>query len=123
MSDGLRADPPQGTDLVAHSTKTVEMRLAQIRERAEKAIPAPWYRVCDQVTKPEVDIVTWAYRDLPPAEWEDAEESYEPTLDFIAHAREDVPWLLALLKEHDERIKQLEREATVPVARSGGEPA
>lgn len=38
-----------------------------------------------------------------------------------AQLAEDVLWLLALLKERDERIKQLEREAT-SVARSGGEP-
>jgi hypothetical protein len=69
-------------------------RIQEIQERLDNTIPAPWHRIGFEISKPEVDIVTWSYAELPPAEWEDADERAGRVLDFIAHARDDIPWLL-----------------------------
>lgn len=71
---------------------------ARLRELAEAVGTfGPWQRFGDLIAQPEVDIVYWAYRDLPPAEWDDAETRYAPLLDFIAACSPDV--ILALLAE------------------------
>ncbi|WP_374711519.1 hypothetical protein [Symbiobacterium terraclitae] len=66
----------------------VEQRLREIQERVSKASEGPWY-----VQSPRVASV--------------ADGRWEENAEFIAHAREDVPWLLSLLREREEEIRQL----------------
>ena len=61
--------------------------IAEARRVAEAATPGPWLVIGSDVTTPAVDIVRWAYADLPPGEWADAEERAAAQLDLIAFMR------------------------------------
>ena len=104
---------------------TDEQREREIRERVERATPGPWrlgWPVCvctlehaHDGTSCDYRITEWfdghvdgyspVYVDAPfgapPVEIADNEKGglRTPDADFIAHAREDVPWLLARLDE------------------------
>lgn len=64
-------------------------RLKEIEERTAKATPGPWVAryafVFSQPTGRTVMEYDWLH--------------HKPDLDFILHAREDVPWLLQLVKK------------------------
>jgi hypothetical protein len=95
-------------------------RLAEIRARAEAATPGPWTAEFvfaeDERDRPDLehywdDHSEWAYNAEPfriegPMVVENGEFSAlsGPDADFIAHAREDVPYLL-------ERVEALEKVA------------
>lgn len=84
-------------------------RIREIHERAEKATPGPW-RVDDPSWIEVNDITVWCGPEGDDARWicnmgapiaavddrQQAEVSYANGT-FVAHAREDVPWLLAQL--------------------------
>ena len=113
----------------------VEQRLREIEERANRATPGPWYaKATDDAsfmnamyvstrpgpfehdnrrgmdpTAPDHDashvvaitlLQTPLLADVADAKWDENTE-------FIAHAREDVPWLLSLLREREEQARQL----------------
>lgn len=126
----------------------VDARLREIAERAERAIPGPWCYMATGDKDNSWSLGTAVWPDDTPVSGfvndQEQERFDEETMegeqatpvdliaehygidntfdeaDFIAHAREDVPWLLALLKERDERIETLERE-TSQARPSGGE--
>jgi hypothetical protein len=100
-----------------------EQRLREIRERAEKATPGPWVNFHDvihedvdedrntgiaqaadygpEAGKPESAIVhmySWAQHDPT---------RLIPNAEFIAHAREDVPWLLDALAAREAEVAEL----------------
>lgn len=70
-------------------------RADEIRTRAEKATPGPWK-------------ITWPSEEVEDADGRlvaaDARQNSDNT-EFIAHAREDIPWLLA---ERDRLTKNLD---------------
>jgi hypothetical protein len=84
----------------------MEQRIAEIRARVEKATPGPWEPVpdgCAACTETEwdVDPLEIGCHGMF-AHFIDA--------DFIAHAREDIPYLLSLLAERDAEIARLRQE-------------
>lgn len=98
-----------------------EERLAEIRERAEAASPGPWERGLNEWAV-QISSVFWGdgrllaeMNILNEADMVDpvAYERSEPNAEFIAHAREDVPWLLAevvrLMAEREAREAALTR--------------
>lgn len=71
-------------------------RLEQIRERERKASPGPWvidlnvHEISTELAE-VFQIATWMDAEPPTDQhWDDA--------DFISHAREDIPYLLARLQ-------------------------
>lgn len=86
----------------------VEQRLREIEERVSKATPGPWRAVCE-ATAEETACGRDVYS-LTGPEWvEEGDYSFfgEHDAQFIAHARDDVPWLLSLLREREEEIRRL----------------
>lgn len=94
-----------------------------IRARAAKATPGPWKHWFDDSDDAVKDDVRVCFtRDGKQCEWcialasSEAEEPQEMVArwradaDFIAHAREDVPELLALVDAKDARLAELEAE-------------
>lgn len=87
----------------------VEARLAEIEARAKAATSGPWRMDGGAMLTPEGYVLSGT---TLPRGWNQLSAGMA-NADFIAHAREDVPWLLARLKEHDER-QQRERETSAP---------
>lgn len=79
-------------------------RLDEIKERCEQAAPGPWrveahdgdnappWILCDALRFAMAELVADA-----------------PTHDFLAHAREDIPYLLAALTDAVQRIQEKQR--------------
>jgi hypothetical protein len=80
------------------AAKEEATRLAEIRARADKATPGPWYRAdgdlegfpgsVDVQDERSFGICSMAERG-----------AYADSADFIAHARADIPWLLERLRD------------------------
>lgn len=98
-------------------------RIAEIRERVEKATLGPWCHVrirpdrpprkCETITQvlPATKVKRRSYGKTilrHEAEW----LMYPSDYKFIAHSREDIPYLLARLEAAE---KVLERIATAPL--------
>ena len=88
-------------------------RLEEIRARAQVATPGPWKSYAGDVIIYGVDWyepVICGSSNTPRGF-----SVAEPDLDFIAHAREDVPWLLEqmsnLTRERDTALALVERVA------------
>lgn len=98
---------------------TPDQRLAEIRAREQAATEGPWIRWHDQETIPNWDGFIVIGDDA--AEGEEcnpvAKIYTEDDAEFAAHAREDVPWLLAYAEgavsagcAQQQRIAELETE-------------
>ena len=91
-----------------------ELDLAAVEARARAATPGPWSYdgQHDEITAPrgeEYWVVASEWRNTPNAAPSDQfGHQYSADFDFIAHAREDVPGLLAAIREAQERIAALE---------------
>lgn len=88
--------------------------LGAIRARAEAATPGPWERG----GKWNETAVYAKDGTMIAGQW-DYEEggiSEVPDADFIAHAREDIPTLLALIDEQQAEIERLRREVLLEQA-------
>ena len=72
---------------------TDEQRLAAIRARADAATPGPWQSEC------EGDLVTAGPLSLTLADFTWRRKPNPADAPFVARARDDVPWLLALVAE------------------------
>lgn len=103
-------------------------RLEEIRERQAKAAGGPWAVGLDPDGE-YIEVLGWLggreKPEMPPdimsgnwysvASWDTAElaqadvrlDDVMPTLEFIAHAREDVPDLIAALEDAQQRIERL----------------
>lgn len=94
----------------------MDKRLAEIKERAEKAAPGPWEApLKDLGAVPSFQAVDFYF--------DESYEAYPPlgeigpvfvangreNADFLSHAREDVPYLLDLVQQQQERIANYER--------------
>ncbi len=106
-------------------------RIEEIRTRAEKASRGPWSAChdgecrCKQVwcaNDHPVAIVSCGktgddYPEIKDGKavmkqetyWDIAEETGVDNASFMAHAREDIPYLLTALAEKDKRIEELEK--------------
>lgn len=81
-------------------------RLAEIKERAAKATEGPWASAPVQPLAAK-EPVGWAV--CRGYDWiADGPCSRQPDADFIAHARTDVPDLIAALEAAQARVAQLE---------------
>lgn len=103
---------------------TTEERLAEIEERANAATPGLWEAMCNS-TDDDYEISVrvypeprdrWAWIEICETDddWgedEDSPVAKEPgaNMRFIAHARSDIPWLIA-------RVRELEAQAKRDVA-------
>jgi hypothetical protein len=85
-----------------------DAELAEIEVRAEKANPGPWsFGASYEVWRME----PWGARRIAevskvPNDTEDAQGRYD-TVDFIAHARQDVPALVGSLRESQSEVRRL----------------
>lgn len=104
-----------------------EDRLRDIEARERAATKGPWWVARDDydpVANHQPYLIKYRYDDVPTwiAESSNREQA-KADFDFIAAARDDVPWLLALVREQAARLAALEgshkklvwgaREATV----------
>jgi len=97
----------------------IDKRLEEIRERAEKATKGPWFwRKCYEIGRrhwalksPESEaegrvvgiMGTLAFDDFtPPEKWH-----ADPNNQFIAHSREDIPYLLRELAEVSAKLAEI----------------
>lgn len=87
--------------LCACETDDVRARLEQIRKRADAAEPGPWMVGDESPTHEGMFVVSCEGGEGDVTDYID-----RPEAEFIAHAREDVPWLL-------DRIQALEQRAEV----------
>ncbi len=72
-------------------------RIEEIRERVEKATKGPWHAI----PHPEYPGGKWAVDTDPKAPWGNFGHichAVRPDAQLIAHAREDIPYLLDLLE-------------------------
>ena len=112
---------------MTNSTKSLlDGGLDVIEQRAKKAPAGPWFwRKCYQLSTYEGMIRLWALKNAesekegrvvsirgglawdsftPPAEWD-----ADPTNDFIAHSRTDIPALCDAVRDLAKRVEELER--------------
>jgi hypothetical protein len=81
---------------------TTEQRIEQIKERAERATAGPWTQEeCggQSIVVNPVKIVLFAGRQSQDIAHDTSAQQIECNADFIAHAREDVPFLLQQIEE------------------------
>ena len=76
-------------------------RLREIEQRCEKATPGPWKASGVDVNTAEFDYLVCGSCDYYPfVHWSDDDA------EFVANAREDIPYLLGVIKEQAERIEK-----------------
>jgi len=87
-------------------------RLAEIKARVEAATPGPWERN-NLAGRPEREVFAGDYLigDFGVGGWKDDEgaDRVEINADFIAHARQDIPGLLAEVQRLREHVASLEQ--------------
>lgn len=84
-------------------------RLKEIRERAEKATPGPWITVAHSWEQTSVftdadDIQIAACLYQGDEESEESNDQNDRCAEFIAHARDDVPYLLQEVERLNEEL-------------------
>jgi len=82
-------------------------RIDEIRRRCEAATPGPWV---DMSTRHEVGPIRSAETIAEICRDPELDDR-EADRDFIAHAREDVPWLLNILATADQERAERDAEA------------
>lgn len=89
-------------------------RIAEIREREQDATPGPW--ACYEPTPPDPDDGLWVMYETPEDGWvhtiTHGDNCFtEDDAHFVAHARDDIPYLLtridALTTERDDLAARL----------------
>jgi hypothetical protein len=90
--------------------------IEKIKARAEKATPGPWgiclgsgLNVCTWVRyeNPENGQITFVADCLPDDALDCAEQDHRPNMDFIAHARTDIPALLDYIDKLEAEKKMM----------------
>lgn len=102
-----------------------DKELQEIEARCEAAVPPPWEYdgMHYEITAPYNDDAYWLIasecRTRPdgPYECDQFGHEFDPTFDFIAHARTDVPDLLAEVR----RLQELQRAGDAPCIWTEGE--
>lgn len=77
-------------------------RVEEIRKRCEAATSGPWeiHRMFRQVWSPKTQLFVSC----------EADGEEDPDANFIAHSREDVPYLLALIEKDEAALRQIRNE-------------
>ena len=75
-------------------------RLADIRKREQDAQPGPWVRDFVTVTSPDNEM----YLHFSSGGYDATQDELDA--DFIAHSRQDVPYLLDLIDQQSEAINR-----------------
>ena len=90
-------------------------RIEEIRARAEKASRGPWELYCAELRRGlGVEVIEVLSHGKPIIKWPGFDgvdlsgEKKRHNADFMAHAREDIPYLLIALASKDKRIEELE---------------
>ena len=90
-------------------------RIDEIRARVEKASRGPWELYCAELRRGlGVEVIEVLSHGKPIIKWPGFDgvdlsgEKKRHNADFMAHAREDIPYLLTALAEKDKRIEELE---------------
>lgn len=92
-------------------TDKTDQRLAEIEARAEAATEGPWYD--ENVSEKDVRPTGWSINiggswDMVLGDYGNREPNHEDDARFIAHARTDIPYLLAKVRElrgENERLR------------------
>lgn len=87
-------------------------RLAEIAARIEAAAAGPWKADGAEIygaPHGHIDIEQWVAESLDI----DDEKASNSNAAFIAHAREDIPFLLQLLREKDAEIAELQAKLAI----------
>jgi hypothetical protein len=102
------ANPDQPTPVEAQPVID-EARIAEIRARVEQATKGPWEPYDNHIVLPDVGAVEFDSGNPIPG------DSSNDTR-FIAHAREDVPYLLSALDASQAKRQAAERERDLAIA-------
>lgn len=88
---------------------TTEQRLAEIADRAEKATPGVWENEPRDFGSFGIEkaSITAGWRASSNASRCVSEEQAEANGEFIAAARQDIPWLLELVREQREALQRV----------------
>lgn len=84
-------------------------RLADIRERLEKATPGVWRTVEKGNSIPSIAIETLAYVGEPSIKICSGISPKTKNAEFIAHAHEDIPYLLDVIEQQQAEIEQAKK--------------
>lgn len=100
----MKRPPSEGQLAELRGTFAMQERLSAIKERCENATKGPWYADignwqveshCDDYYRAGVCTFSYSSRHDPNIPDSPVSEIYDG--EFIAHAREDIPWLLEQL--------------------------
>lgn len=86
-----------------------ERRLRQIRQRCEAATPGPWVYF-DNGFDGYIQTANTSEYIVGGERHEGRIEPGDPNAAFIAHSREDIPWLVETLEQAQARVRELEAE-------------
>jgi hypothetical protein len=84
-------------------------RLEEIRARAAAATPGPWHSNTRWHKRYAVGVIEPDGSEAILTSLNDYFTNFAANGDFIAHAREDIPYLLAKLKECEEALERIYR--------------
>lgn len=90
-------------------------RLEAIRKRAEAATPGPWKATDHADESGSAWICLSGERFTPLAQGYDGEFLNRPDADFIAAAREDIPWLLGEVEQMRTALEIILKQSTVNI--------
>ena len=82
-------------------------RIAEIRERLEKATPGVWRTVEKGNSIPSIAVETLAYVGEPSIKICSGISPKTKNAEFIAHAHEDIPYLLDVIEQQQAEIERL----------------
>lgn len=97
-------------ELMFHSTSpTDSQRLDEIRRRAEAATPGPWENIYPNVDEGDIRVQVYHLEKRTVVHYSDAIawKIKDKDAEFIAHSREDIPWLLEQLAARDARDAEI----------------
>jgi len=78
-------------------------RLDEIEQRAAQATPGPWTSGSGCVYSNGLSVTDGVFEYIV----DEFRRDHEPNAQFIAHAREDIPWLVAEVRKAKEEIAKL----------------
>lgn len=85
-------------------------RIAEIRERLEKATPGVWRTVEKGNSIPSIAVETLAYVGEPSIKICSGISPKTKNAEFIAHAHEDIPYLLGVIEQQQADLKALKEQ-------------
>jgi hypothetical protein len=108
MAEQAREDAAMSESSYVYCIECVEVDVAAIRARADKATPGPWTAYSDRVPG---EPVFWAIDECNLDYEYSRHDNQRGDAEFIASARTDIPLLCDALEAAHRRIERLESEA------------